>query len=288
MLDILNLHVYGTGRLQGGCGEGFELPGGAGRVYGLVGESGSGKSTVLRAICGSPRSRAGRTCGRPPGADPAGQGFLPDRPDGVPGPLCVAAPLPHGRRDRLRTACHPWGAECKARILQACGVGLALSPELCYLHQLRQASASARYRTRCHPAAQGAASRRAHFGTRRIGPGRDSEPARPFRARLGLTTILVSHDSPSWRICAIACSDAQRRGRGRDGHGEPESRRGRERLYAGTSLCEPGIRPLRRTPSRLSPARSVRKAPTTPAMASTPILIFDGHNDVPVSCAPLT
>ena len=51
-----------------------------------------------------------------------------------------------------------------------------------------------RHRPRADPAPEGAAARRADFGARRLGAGRDPEPARRSARALGLTTILVSHD----------------------------------------------------------------------------------------------
>ena len=76
--------------------------------FGIVGESGSGKSTVLRAICGLAPTTAGRDPHRRRAGPRAARPRLrPPRPDGVPGPLRLAASAPHRRPRALRAARHP-------------------------------------------------------------------------------------------------------------------------------------------------------------------------------------
>jgi peptide/nickel transport system ATP-binding protein len=64
-----------------------------GESYGIVGESGSGKSTVLRVLAGLNRDWSGGVAilGQ---AQPKirNKAFSPRRPDGLPGPLRLAAP----------------------------------------------------------------------------------------------------------------------------------------------------------------------------------------------------
>ncbi len=73
--------------------------------FGLVGESGSGKSTILRAICGlAPVVGRRDPHRRPAGAAPPRPRLRPAGADGLPGPLRLAAPQAHRRRDAGRVA----------------------------------------------------------------------------------------------------------------------------------------------------------------------------------------
>ena len=153
-----------------------------GRGFGLVGESGSGKSTVLRAIAGldpvcDRRDHAGRPPRRPTPHHGAAQ-------DGcrwcsrTPTARCIRA-RPSTRS--CRAARHPRLDRGEARIVQALAdVGLGRELRFRYPHQLsggqRQRVAIARALI-LEP--RDPAARRADLGARRLGAGRNPQPARP-------------------------------------------------------------------------------------------------------------
>ena len=249
MLDILNLHVvYGTGRLRVDAVRDLSFRVEPGGSYGLVGESGSGKSTVLRAICGlADRERPiwWTAARRRPPRDKA---FYRTVQMVFQDPY-ASLPPPHGRRDALRAARHPWernvgGAHPAG--LAGGGTGPLLPSATRTSSRAASASASPSHALILRPkvllldepTSALDASVQAEIlnllDHLRARARAHHHPGQPRPRRRG-----ASVRSPA--------RDAQRRGRGRDGHGEPESRRGRERLYAGTHSCEPGIRPLRRT-----------------------------------------
>ncbi len=112
---------------------------GRGESFGIVGECGSGKSTVLRAICGlAPidRRQTIRIGGKTLAAARAAS-VLPQRADGVSGPLRLAASAPHGRPRPVRTAGDPRLRRREARVERALDdVGLGTGFRFRYPHQL--------------------------------------------------------------------------------------------------------------------------------------------------------
>ncbi len=198
MLDILNLHVvYGTRHLRVDAVRDLSFRVEPGGSYGLVGESGSGKSTVLRAICGLAPVASGRILvdGRPAPTprdkafyrtvqmvfqDPYASLHPRHTVDGT-----LSEPLAiHGERD------------AEARILQSLReVGLGPSFRFRYPHQLsggqRQRIAVARalilqpkVLLLDEPTSALDASVQAEI----------LNLLDDLRRRLGLTTVLVSHD----------------------------------------------------------------------------------------------
>ena len=116
---------------------------------------------------------------------PPRQGVLSPGPDGVPGPLRLAASAPDGRPAAAGTAGDPRHRRQRARILRALDeVGLGSGFRFRYSHQLsggqrqRVAIARALILRAVDPAAG-----RADLGARRLGAGRSAQPARTGAAR---------------------------------------------------------------------------------------------------------
>ena len=84
---------------------------GQGEILCLVGESGSGKTTMARMAAGLPQPTAARCCfeGQDITMLPKAEfkAVPPRRPDRPPGPLRLAEPDPHHRRDAPRSAAAP-------------------------------------------------------------------------------------------------------------------------------------------------------------------------------------
>ena len=168
-----------------------------GETFGLVGESGCGKSTVLRALAGLNPDYAGeiRLDGevvppRRPRAffarvqmvfqDPYGS-LHPRQTDQHPAAGAAAQP----GLDRIRLP--PWPRRWMPSACPAPRLPLSASA-------LGRPAPARRHRPRPDAAAGGAAARRADLGPRRVGAGRDPEPAEGSAGSAGLTYILVSHD----------------------------------------------------------------------------------------------
>ena len=181
----------------------------------------------------------------------ARQGLLPHGPDGVPGPLRVAAPAAHRRPDARRNRSRSTARGTReARILEALReVGLGPSFRFRYPHQLsggqRQRIAIARaliLRPKVLLLDEPTSALDASVQAEVLNLLDD------LRARLGLTYVLVSHDlAVVAHLCEplLVMRHGEARG-GNDGRG-PAFRRGRERLYAVPDPGEPGLRARRRS-----------------------------------------
>ena len=142
---------------------------------------------------------------------PRDKAFYRTRADGLPGPLRLAASratpstAPSPSRSRSTAS-----GDAEARILAGAGARSASGPSFRfrYPHQL---SGGQRQRVAIARAlilrAEGPAARRADLGARRLGAGRDPEPARrPAPRAAASPTCWSATTSPSSRICATGFS----------------------------------------------------------------------------------
>ncbi len=154
--------------------------------FGLVGESGLGQVDDppgdLRSGAGVGRGDPHRRQGDP--AAPRAR-LRPAGADGLPGPLRVAAPEAHRRRDARRAARHPRPARARRpggagprRRRARCALPLPLPAPA-----LGRAAAARRHRPGADARARDPAPRRADLGARRLGAGRGPEPARRASGR---------------------------------------------------------------------------------------------------------
>ena len=283
MLDILNLHVvYGTGRLRVDAVRDLSFRVEPGGSYGLVGESGP----ASRPCCGrsaASRSRAAESWWTAARRRPRGDKAFYRTVQMVFQDPMRRCTLPHGRRDALRTARHPWGAECRgAHPAGPAGGGTGPLLPLATRTSSRAASASA---SPSHALILRPKVLLLDEPTSALDASVQAEILNlldHLRARLGLTTILVSHDLA---VVAHLCDRllVMRNGEAVEETDTANLRAGEARAtIRGRSFCaSQGFVRSGKFPSRLSPARFVRKSAHRPAMASSTLIpIFDSHNDV--------
>ena len=168
----------------------------AGEAFGLVGEFGLGQDHGAEGDRRPPARLARPDHGRRRGAGrPAQRQLLPQGADDLPGPLRLAAPPPHGRSHARRAGADPSPGRRRrpGRAGAARGRARARLPLPLPASALGRPAPAGRDRARADARARGAAARRADLLARRLGPGRDPEPAERAarRARPDLSVRLA-------------------------------------------------------------------------------------------------